>query len=48
MKQTRKQIGRKPLVEKDVQEITDTKQQLTEASFSGHTPMMQHYQGAKH
>ncbi|MDC6134638.1 hypothetical protein PPH41_44585, partial [Burkholderia gladioli] len=30
-------------MEKDVQEITDTKQQLTEASFSGHTPMMQQY-----
>ncbi|WP_155033717.1 hypothetical protein, partial [Burkholderia pseudomallei] len=30
-------------MDKDVQEITDSKQQLTEAAFSNHTPMMQQY-----
>ncbi|WP_414451477.1 DNA mismatch repair protein MutS [Burkholderia sp. 22PA0099] len=30
-------------MDKEVQEITETKQQLTEAQLSGHTPMMQQY-----
>ncbi|MCO8646941.1 DNA mismatch repair protein MutS, partial [Burkholderia multivorans] len=30
-------------MDKDVQEITEVKQQLTEAAISNHTPMMQQY-----
>ncbi|CAN0621957.1 DNA mismatch repair protein MutS [Burkholderia multivorans] len=30
-------------MDKDVQEITESKQRLTEAALSGHTPMMQQY-----
>lgn len=30
-------------MEKEVQEITEAKQQVTERDFSSHTPMMQQY-----